>query len=111
MLDLVLAKININARVVLCGAIASYNSGQSYALKNTSNLIVQRGIMQGFIVLDYLSRADEAVTALLNWIQAGELLFQEDIQEGLENAPETFQRIFTGKNQGKQLLKITEPEF
>lgn len=111
LLDQVLAQISINARIVLCGAISSYNSGQSYALKNTSNLIVQRGTMQGFIVLDYLARANEAISTLLNWIQSGELVFQEDIQQGLENAPETFQRIFTGKNQGKQLLKIAEPEY
>ena len=110
-LDIVLAKISIKARIVLCGAISSYNSGQSYALKNTSNLIVQRGTMQGFIVLDFLPRANEAISALLGWIQAGELIFQEDIQEGLENAPEAFQRIFTGKNQGKQLLKIADAEY
>jgi NADPH-dependent curcumin reductase CurA len=110
-LDKVLAQININARVVLCGAISSYNSEKPYALKNTSNLIVQRGTMQGFIVLDYLARANEAMSALLSWIQTGELVFQEDIQQGLENAPETFQRIFTGKNQGKQLLKIADAKY
>lgn len=110
-LDKVLAQININARIVLCGAIASYNSEKPYALKNTRNLIVQRGSMQGFIVLDYLARANEAISALLSWIQTGELVFQEDIQQGLENAPETFQRIFTGKNQGKQLLKIADSDY
>ncbi|GLS24856.1 NADP-dependent oxidoreductase [Marinibactrum halimedae] len=110
LLDTVLSMISINARIVLCGAISDYNSKDTYALKNYTNLIVQRGTMQGFIILDYLPRSDEAIGDLLSWVQSGELVYQEDIQEGLENAPEAFQRIFTGKNKGKQLLKVADPE-
>jgi NADPH-dependent curcumin reductase CurA len=33
---------------------------------------------------------------------------REDIQEGIENAPETFLRLFRGQNIGKQLLKVGE---
>ena len=110
LLDDVLARIAMHARIVLCGAISGYNSeAPPYGVRNYSNLIVQRGRMQGFIVLDYASRFKEAQAALLGWIQAGKLVHEEDIQEGLENAPEVFQRIFTGKNRGKQLLKVGDP--
>jgi NADPH-dependent curcumin reductase CurA len=34
------------------------------------------------------------------------LRYQEDIQEGFENAPETLKRLFVGKNRGKQMLKL-----
>ena len=43
---------------------------------------------------------------MIEWIEAGKLSYQEDIQEGFENAPDTLQRLFSGQNYGKQLLKI-----
>lgn len=107
LLDHVLNRINIGARIVLCGAISGYNSeGPGFGPRNYTRLIIQRGRMQGFIILDYAKRFPEAVGALLGWIKEGKLHYAEDIQEGIENAPETFQRIFTGKNRGKQLLKV-----
>jgi hypothetical protein len=48
----------------------------------------------------------EAVQALSGWIQSGELVHQEDIQAGFENIPATLQRLFTGQNLGKQLLRL-----
>ena len=71
-------------------------------------LIVQRGRMEGFIVLDYMPRAAEAIGALAGWVQAGKLKTKVDRQHGLENAPATLRRLFEGRNDGKQLLRIAE---
>ena len=76
---------------------------------NLMNLIMKRARMEGFIVIDYVHRSGEAIKELVGWIDAGELISVEDVQEGLENAPLTLQRLFTGANLGKQLLKIAEP--
>ena len=65
--------------------------------------------MEGFIVIDYLHKAADAIKVLSEWIESGELKHGEDIQEGIENTPKTFLRLFQGKNKGKQLLKIAEP--
>ena len=46
---------------------------------------------------------------MLGWIQAGQLKYQVDMQEGFDNIPDTLNRLFTGKNIGKQLLKIADP--
>ncbi len=73
------------------------------------NLILKRARMEGFIVIDYMARFDEAVQALAEWVAAGKIAHVEDIQEGFENAPKTFLRLFEGKNLGKQLLKIADP--
>ena len=112
MLDTVLGQIAIGARIILCGAISSYNQSpkDSFGLRSYGNLIVNRGKMEGFIVLDYAKRFPEAVGQLAAWVQEGKIVYQEDIQEGLENAPGVFQRIFTGKNKGKQILRIADPE-
>ena len=66
--------------------------------------------MEGFIVLDYLDRFPEAINHLSKWVEDKEITYLEDIQEGIENAPNTLIRLFTGQNFGKQLLKIADPE-
>ena len=71
-------------------------------------LIVQRGPMEGFPVLDYMSRAAEAIDALAGWVQAGKIKNKVDVQHGLENAPETLRRLFEGRNEGKQLPPVAE---
>ena len=73
------------------------------------NLITNRGRMEGFIILDYLPRAMEAIQELMTWVASGEITYQVDVQEGFENIPATLQRLYTGQNVGKQLLKISDP--
>lgn len=108
-LDAALARLAMRGRVVLCGGIAGYNATESLpGPKNYLNLVVQRGRMEGFIVLDYMARASEAVGALAAWVQSGEIKNKVDVQHGLENAPATLRRLFEGRNEGKQLLRIAD---
>ena len=109
-LDAALSRLAMRGRVVLCGAIARYSdTQQAPGPKNYLNLLVQRGRMEGFIVLDYMPRAAEAVSAIAGWMKEGKLKDRIDVQHGLENAPATLARLFKGENNGKQLLKIAEP--
>ncbi len=109
-LEAALNHINMRARVVLCGGISAYNATEPVpGPVNLMNLVIMRARMEGFIVIDYMDRAQEAITDLLGWIQAGELIYQVDMQEGFENIPATLNRLFTGQNLGKQLLKIADP--
>ena len=109
-LEAALNHINMHARVVLCGGISAYNATEPVpGPVNLMNLVLMRARMEGFIIIDYMDRAQVAVEELMGWIESGELVFQEDIQEGFENIPETLTRLFTGKNIGKQLLKIADP--
>jgi NADPH-dependent curcumin reductase len=108
-LDAALQKLAMRGRVVICGAISRYNDsatppGPSHYL----HLLVKRGRMEGFLVLDYMSRAAEAVEALSTWLKEGRLKDRVDVQTGLENAPAALLRLFTGENRGKQLVKIAD---
>jgi len=107
-LDEVLARINLHARIVLCGGISHYNSGVPYGPTKYYNLTLRRSRMEGFLVLDYVSRYQEAIQALSGWLREGLLKQKEDVVFGLENAPKTLIRLFTGENFGKQLLKIAD---
>ena len=97
-------------RIVLCGQISVYNDAEpAPGPKNLMHLVARRVRMQGFIVMDYLDRLEEAMTDLLTWLGEGKLAWREDIQEGFENIPSTLLRLYDGRNKGKQLLKLADP--
>jgi NADPH-dependent curcumin reductase CurA len=109
-LDAALARLAMRGRVVLCGAISRYNdSVHAAGPKNYLNLVVRRGRMEGFLILDYLNRAQEAGAQLAAWIAEGKLKDRVDVQRGLSSAPATLARLFKGENRGKQLLQIADP--
>jgi NADPH-dependent curcumin reductase CurA len=111
-LDTVLAHLSLKARVVLCGAISEYNSAtMQHGLVNYMNLIIQRARMQGFIILDYSDRFKQAAEELFSWVRDEKIKYRIDVAEGLENAPQTLQRLFAGQNFGKQLLRIGKPRL
>jgi len=109
-LDAVLGQIAQRARVVLCGGISGYNEATPPpGPRNLMNLVIQRGRMEGFIVIDYAARFGEGIAKLSEWVQRGAIVHQEDVQRGLEHAPRTLLRLFTGANTGKQILQVAEP--
>ncbi|WP_443190479.1 NADP-dependent oxidoreductase [Pseudomonas indica] len=106
-LDAVLSRINLKARIVICGAISQYNNKQ--AVKGPANylsLLVNRARMEGMVVFDYASRFPEALRDIAGWLASGQLKSKEDIVEGLETFPQTIQKLFTGENFGKLVLKV-----
>ncbi len=106
-LDDMLANIATAARVVICGGISRYESGGTpVGPGNYFNLIFRRATMQGFIVIDWAAEFPGLRKRMEGFIKDGSLKYQEDIQEGFENAPETLKRLFVGKNRGKQMLKL-----
>ncbi|MBA3742613.1 NADP-dependent oxidoreductase [Sporichthya sp.] len=106
-LDLALTRLALGGRVVLCGAIASYNdNGKPVGPAAYRMLIRQRGVMQGFIVMDYADRYGEALTKLVGWVADGSLKHREDVVHGLDNAPEALRRVLRGDNEGKMVVAL-----
>ena len=102
-----LGEIATGARVAVCGGISRYEMGTLPAgPQNYFNLIFRRGSMAGFIVLDWASEFPGIRKRLEGFVKDGSLKYQEDIQHGFENAPQTLQRLFSGQNRGKQMLKL-----
>ena len=106
-LDAVLARIARGARVVICGAIERYSMDElPPGPRHYINLMIQRSRMEGFVILDYAPRFEEATKDLTAWVADGSIRWRVDVQHGFENAPETLRRLYTGANQGKQLLEF-----
>ncbi|KAF8698375.1 alcohol dehydrogenase, partial [Rhizoctonia solani] len=101
-LDLALSRLKPYARVVLSGAISTYNSdGQHHGIKNYTQLIFQKVKMQGFICVDYVDRFAEAEAEITRWMNEGKLTYRYHVEQGLERCPEYFGLLFTGGNRGK----------
>jgi NADPH-dependent curcumin reductase CurA len=106
-LDAVLGRIANGGRVVLCGAISSYNDHHKPpGPANYLNLISRRASMQGFISWDYWGRWAEITDQLRAWVQDGSLRYRTHIFEGLEAAPDALNAMFTGENIGKIVVKL-----
>jgi len=101
-----LARMNLHARVVVCGLISEYNATQPYAIRNWRAVLVNRIRLQGMIVFDWKERYGEALGALAGYFGQGRLKYRESVVEGLENAPRGLIALLKGENFGKQLVKL-----
>ncbi len=97
-------------RIVLCGAISEYNNASpAPGPNNLMNLVKFSVRMEGFIMINYMDKIDQAFADLGQWLADGKLKWKEDIQQGFDHIPATFLRLFNGANEGKQLLKLADP--
>jgi NADPH-dependent curcumin reductase len=112
-LDAVLNLINVRARIVICGTISQANATEPVSGPyNFRNILTQRARVEGFIVLDYVERFQEAIENLKKWLAEGKIQYRVDLVNGLENAPCAVNKLFDGSNKGKLIIKISEePSF
>jgi NADPH-dependent curcumin reductase CurA len=108
-LDAVLGRLAPKARVVLCGVISSYLTGEHPGPANYVNILAKTASMQGFNALDEWGRFDEAFAALRDWEARGLLVHRETIFDGIDSCVDALNGLFTGANIGKMLVKVSEP--
>lgn len=107
-LDAELNNLAMHARIGLCGLISEYNNpGEKTGARNIWQLIVKRATMQGLLVADYVPRFGEGITEMAGWLREGRLVFDEHVDEGIDNALPAFLRLFSGTNDGKMILKLS----
>ncbi|WP_144901187.1 NADP-dependent oxidoreductase [Halobellus captivus] len=107
--DAVFTKLNLDARVAVCGQIAHYNDESvPTGPRKLPLLIAPRAKVQGLLVGDYATRFGKASEQLATWVASGEIGHRESVVAGLENAPDAFLGLFSGDNIGKQVVRVAE---
>ena len=107
LMDAIFARLNIGARVALCGLISEYNDEDAPSGPRAfGNLLIQRALVKGFIVLDHFGQATEAMTEIAGLMQQGKLKPLETVVEGFEQLPTAINMLFDGKNVGKLVVKL-----
>lgn len=107
-LDTVLTRINVHARVVLCGAISQINeTSLPPGPKNYIRLLARRARMEGFITLDYAREWVEISDTIAQYVLDGKINVLEEVVDGLEAIPNAFARLFRGEKIGKLVVKVS----
>ena len=101
-------RLNLGARIVICGQVSQYNAERPELSFHPGLLIMFRARMEGFLVFDYAHRYDEAARKLAHWVASGKIRWREHVTDGLENAPRAFIGMLNGENRGKALVKVAE---
>jgi len=108
-LDTVLTRLAMKARIIVCGAISQYNN--TTPVKGPANylsLLVNRARMEGMVVFDYADRYPVAIQEMGGYLKDGRMKSREDVVRGLENFPEALLKLFNGENFGKLVLEVAE---
>ena len=111
-MDAVIGHMNNFSRMPLCGMISTYNrEGAIPGPSDFGRVLMHRILIKGFIVIDYLPRAAEAMAELEPLVAGGQLKWKVHIVDGLENAVGALGRLFTGDHDGKLLVQVSpEPK-
>ncbi|ELY78670.1 NADP-dependent oxidoreductase [Natrinema gari] len=107
--DAVWPRLNVDARVAVCGQIALYNETDvPTGPRKLAKLIESRATVEGLLVSDYQPRWGEALERLSTFVGNGDVQYRENVVDGFENAPDAFLGLFEGDNIGKQLVKVAD---
>ena len=105
--DAVISNINFNARIVLCGQIALYNSTEIPMGQRIQPMLLTRSVlMQGFIIGNYQSQFGEGSKQLAKWVEEGKLKYKETIVKGFDKLPAALLGLFEGDNIGKMIVEL-----
>lgn len=108
-LDSVLVNLAPKARIVTCGAVSTgygAHRGEGSAVHHYDAIAAKRATVQGFMVGDHAHLFRDALAELRSLSHSGRLVVAIDVADGLERAPAALAGLFTGRNHGKQLVRI-----
>lgn len=105
-LQAVMERLAVNARVALCGLMNQYNSNQPPPGPNPALVIRARATLHGLVVYDHEDLRPRMESALQGMLEDGRLTFREDVAEGLDQAPAAFCRLMAGQNFGKTIVRV-----
>ena len=104
--EAVFEQLNAFARVAMCGMVSQYNEAVFPPGPNLGFVVGKRILIQGFIVSDKPERLTDWRKLATPLVAQNELIYREDVHEGLERAPDALAGILSGQNFGKLLIRV-----
>ncbi len=114
-LDAVLPLMNQFGRIPVCGMISWYNAGnlgsdagqwKDKLPKLWRSILVKQLSVNGFIISNHWDLYGQFLREVGPMLTSGQIAYEEDIVDGLENAPNAFIGLLEGKNMGKLIVKV-----
>ena len=106
-LDAALRRMRVGGRIVQCGtaSVASWEPPPT-RLRNEREVLSRRLSWNGFVIFDHRPEFPAAVAHLASLVRDGRLAYDEDIETGIEAAPDALRQVYAGENAGKKLIFI-----
>ena len=101
--------LNKGARVPICGFISKYNSPDIMNEETPFHVfgnLNPKPEHRFFVVREWMNEFEKTTHILMKHVEDGSIKYRETILNGLENAPDALNDVLSGKNFGKQLIKI-----
>ncbi|EPS68343.1 hypothetical protein M569_06424 [Genlisea aurea] len=106
MLDAVLLNMRLHGRIAVCGMVSQHGNSDPKGIRNLIHVIPKRIRMQGFLQSDFVHLFPRFVDEVTALYKQGKIIYVEDVNEGLETGPSAFVGLFSGKNVGKQVIRV-----
>ncbi|KAG0066098.1 hypothetical protein BGZ89_007627 [Linnemannia elongata] len=108
-LEAALECMNTHGRIIVCGMISQYNTTTPYGIRNLGHLVAKRITMRGFINDDFAKEwYGDFLKDVGEWLEGDEIIYKEDVEEGIDGSLDAFVGMLKGKNFGKQVVKIAD---
>ena len=101
--------LNKGARVPVCGFISKYNSTDIRSEETPFHVLGAlnpKPKHRFFVVTEWMNEFEKTTSVLHEHVKNGHIKYRETIAEGFENAPQALRDVLSGKNFGKQIIKI-----
>ena len=101
--------LNKGARVPVCGFISKYNSRDIRSEETPFHVLGAlnpKPKHRFFVVTEWMNEFEKTTSVLHEHVKNGHIKYRETITEGFENAPQALRDVLSGKNFGKQIIKI-----
>lgn len=106
-LDAVLPNMAHYGRVAICGLLAQYKGdGRGQGPENFDQILMKRLRIEGFFCPDFMDRGDKLTAQLKEWLDQGLIDTPFDVTDGVENVLSAYDKLFSGGNIGKVLVKL-----
>ena len=106
-LDAVLPNMAHYGRVAICGLLAQYKGdGRGQGPENFDKILMKRLRIEGFFCPDFMDQGDKLTAQLKEWLDQGLIDTPFDVTDGVENVLSAYDKLFSGGNIGKVLVKL-----
>jgi NADPH-dependent curcumin reductase CurA len=115
MFEALMPYFNMHAQIVVCGTIAQYGfpgaaEGPNRLPELLKAFLYRFIVIRGFALPDHFDSFPAFLADVAPLVAQGKIKFREDVVDGFENIPDTFLKLFDGRNNGKLIARIAAPE-
>ncbi|KAI3712490.1 hypothetical protein L1987_71047 [Smallanthus sonchifolius] len=106
MLDAALANMRAHGRIAVCGMVSQNSRTDKQSFRNMFGVISKRITIKGFLQSDFIQLYPRFLEDITGYYKEGKIVYIENMNDGLESAPAAFVGLFSGKNVGKQVIRV-----